>query len=858
MRYCCCIIAFIVITTAVFLQSARWLAPQLDRARPSIEAYLSEKIDAHVTIGALTAQWYGLRPRLLLNNIDIRQDGQSVLMVEEADFELDLLHSLLYWQWVWEHLVVNELSLVITQNESGQWLFANTPLSDDGGSSWSHSKPLDMLALAPLVDIRQVNIQLTLSNNTLVPISIPSVTVKNSKTFQRLQASATIQGKQVFSLLLERDISSDGQQLSSTKGHVALDQFPVGTLIAPFLLTSLPLPPLPQELVDLSVWFDIDAAGGVDIAGHIEAKNILGGLFQQYALPGLFLKADVKGHFLPSEGLSVGLRDVYVDDTFFTEQMLFRQVSGQLPSLAIADLELASLSQWLARFLAPLEPVVDVIQPLSLTGSVDHLFIDIDPNNLKASVLSGYAKHIEMKPVKQIPGMANINGYFESRIDQGYINLSSDNFSFFPHTIYDKPIRFDRVHSQIAWYIWPEDNRVVINSGHIVGEGDFGQANATFLLDLPWIQNSRKSDFTLHVGLKNSSTHYHRQFVPNRVPESLRRWLSTSIKKGAVPQAGLIYRGDLSGGSNTRAIQLFIDLEDAELAYSDEWPSLTDTRAQVVINNLSVHVASDQARILDEAVDSLLVSWPHGAERLLSVKANAVVPAQSGLRFLQEGALSDKVGHVLDTWSADGNIDLGVSLAIPITSESAGLGSQRVNGLDALAIDPGADAGLQNTEHQHVNIRFNGNDIRLSNHRIDLQEVKGQLFFNAKQGLSTHNMTALAFGEPVRFALHQTTSSEQQTMTHISGEGVVDAVDLAQWLGQPSVMMLDGRIPYELLIAIPSSDASIPIKIHARSTLQGVWIIVMYIMVFSTVITYIFPCQSRRVDRQGFYPSIKL
>ena len=231
-------------------------------------------------------------------------------------------------------------------------------------------------------------------------------------------------------------------------------------------------------------------------------------------------------------------------------------------------------------------------------------------------MISGYANRIFTQPANKIPGMGNINGYFESRVDSGYINLSSDKFTFFPRTIYDNPVEFDQIHSQIAWNIWPEDNRVVINSGQIAGEGDFGQANGFFFLDLPWIQDSRKSDFTLHIGLANSATEYYEQFVPNKVSASLRQWLSRSIKKGKVPQAGLIYRGGFSD-NNARAIQLFVDVEDAELAYSDEWPNLSHADAKIIVDNRSLNVTSDRATVFDEEIDSLEVSWPHGPKGLL-------------------------------------------------------------------------------------------------------------------------------------------------------------------------------------------------------------------------------------------------
>ena len=127
------------------------------------------------------------------------------------------------------------------------------------------------------------------------------------------------------------------------------------------------------------------------------------------------------------------------------------------------------------------------------------------------------------------------------------------------------------------------------------------------------------------------------------------------------------------------------------------------------------------------------------------------MPAQSGFRFLNEGPLNDKVGDVFDTWSADGDIGLDISIGLPVDSRSdnsavseKGLQGETVNRL--------------HVEHQDVAIQFNGNNISLANHRIDLQSTEGKLFFNAQKGLSTEKVTATVFGEPIHCLLYTSPS----------------------------------------------------------------------------------------------------
>ena len=270
-RYCYYLVAVTIIIIAIMIQSLRMLAPKVDSLRPSIENFLSQEIDAQVSIGKLSASWYGLRPHVLVSDVALRGgDNEARLSIGHADFTVDLLESLFNYQWVWRKVSFNDIYIELQQGEQGQWLIAGLPLSQKEKTAWRYRSPPELFRTVGQIDLHNADIRIKFSNNKIIRTQIPSITIENTEDFHRLTASATVQNRDVFTLVLEEQGGLD--QENYLTGFVRLAEFPlediVDGLVSDSHVSDPPLSVLARSsMVSTSLWFDFTSDHTFDVVG---------------------------------------------------------------------------------------------------------------------------------------------------------------------------------------------------------------------------------------------------------------------------------------------------------------------------------------------------------------------------------------------------------------------------------------------------------------------------------------------------------------------------------------------------------------------------------------------------------------
>lgn len=797
LRYYIYLIALCIILLAVLLQTLRVLAPQVDFIRPDVERFLSSQTGTDIRLGKMSASWYGLRPHLLIGQISLSDaDGVEQLAVYKADLSLDLLESLLQRQWVWQHIAFENIKATIEQSSSGEWQVAGFPVASGTSSHWNYQNPVELFSIVPQVDITRAEIQVNLASGRSFPITIPSIKIENDNSFHRLHASAEYAGREVFSLVMEHSGGSD----SSAQAYLNFDNFPLQNIFQATIDKKL-LPEsathMDDSTIDMSLWFDFQNDDQFNVEGQLERLLLpalnLGGL----TFPGADISASVRGGFNADSDEQIwqfGFRDITIDDSYRLDNMMLSAQSEQL-ELAVDQVVLEPVFTALSSMLDS-DKARRVIEQLSVSGKIERVLLAVPELDFKQLTVSGNLDSVSTHPYDKVPGFTNINGYFESGLSKGFVNLEGSQFSLFPEVIYSKAIDFAQAKGQVAWSLSREKNHVIINSGLLQVEGDFGQGNGSFLLNAPWESGSRPSTLDLIIGLQNSHARYYPQLLPNILPDTLADWLSDSIQDGEVPSAGLIYRGEFSNRKK-RTAQLFLDVKDSRLAYSKEWPELTNATGQVIIDNRSVKAVVTQANILDEPLDALSVRWPYGQHDTLHVLTSATVSARSGLRLLNESWLRSKVGDTFEKWEADGVLNVNAELELDFNS-----------------------TGERDYSQQNVSVEFLENNINAVEQDLYIENVRGTLHFDESRGLYADDTHATLFGRPVQFNLAQRIQHKKEVIV-VEGKGKVSPQKLSDWLGNSSVSLLKGVIPYNFDLMVPVDKVD-PVKLKLASSLSGV------------------------------------
>jgi uncharacterized protein (TIGR02099 family) len=789
-RYYYYLLAITVIVIAVMVQSLRLLAPKINSLRPSIEQLLSEELNAQVSIGHVDASWYGLRPHVLVSDLSVRgmddNTSDAHLRVAYADFTVDLLQSVLNYQWVWRNVVFKDIHVDLEQNPQGQWRIAGLPVAQKGNSRWRYRHPSELFKTVAQIDLHNANLHITFSNNKVIHTQIPSIAIENTDDFHRLTASASVQNKDVFTLVLEEQ--SGDKKDNYMSGFVRLDEFPIEDIVSGLTENkSASVAILPSaSTVSTSLWFDFTSENIFDVVGDISLAG-----FSDTSTPSLLnfpISSQVKGRFDAVNGWSLGLRDVLLDDTLMVNQAALEAVipggsDERQWRLLVDSLVINAWLPWLKKHILTQEKAQAVIDTMAPQGHLTQLSVDINMTDWKASVVSANIHDASVQPFENIPGIQRVNGYVSSSLSSGFIDLSSKQLQFFPANVYEQPLLFDSIYGQVAWHLFPDRNQIIVNSSNLTSDSIFGQANGYFFLDLPWEKDSRKSNFILQIGVQESKSEHAFQFIPTKVPESLREWLSASVLKGNVEQAGFIYRGGFSDENNARSIQLFLDVDDVDLAYSADWPDLTDASGHVLVDNEYTQVIVNQANIRDEPVEALQVTWLGDKRKELNVAVKSTVSADLGLYYLNNTFLRKKVGDTFSTWTADGRIGVDVDINIPL-------------------LDTAVDDGI--APKQQVDIQFLDNNIHLTQQKLSFKNVKGELFYSETQGLYTDNLSLVLFDQLLPITVNQTMDNEGDgEYISVKGRSEVAIKPLSEWLEVPELSLLSGRLPYALELQVP-------------------------------------------------------
>jgi uncharacterized protein (TIGR02099 family) len=858
LRYTAYALSVVIILIALVLQSARLLTPHLYLIIPSIESFVSNQTQTHTTIGHIEGRWHGLTPHIMVSDVELSGriiDSDIVpsisttipLSVEYIEMKVDLLASLFQLGWEWKEIVLRNAHAAIKQDQSGQWTLAKIPLFADSPDKWEYHDLIHWAKKTPDIHIENILVNVTPIDGETIQFTVPEINTETSEdnSFQRLSAAVHINNQPALSFVVEHQPFSDGRRHSGVnnsgmnsgvnqtinhtpyaKGFLSVSDFSLSIaekLLYSSLTDSLQEflqkdQRLAQTYINGTLWFDFLQNDTVEFSST--SKAIISSVYlnaQQPIVLNTLLQGKVDGNGL----LQIGLDQLTIDGEFMLGDVAFLKQKSQ-STLQIETVVLQSLTQWVeSRFLLP-SRTRKVLEALTPQGELQNLTFEINHKLLAHSTLSATVKNVAVNEFEGIPAMGNVSGYIESQWLSGFINIDSKKFRFFPKKIYDEPVILDQFSGQVAWTVDRVNNKLIINSNYMQGAAVFGEGVGEFLLDLPLGQDSRKSDLSFHIGLKNSEVKYQKLLIPNKVPRNIREWLADSLQTGVIKEAGVVYRGGLSGDEKTRSYQMFADVNEASLDYSQDWPALENVSGRLLVDNEFLHVSSRQVEVFQEPLELLSMTWPGDGRQLLNVRSVGRLSAKTGLRMLTETTLKESIGNSLDGADITGDVKADIDLWV---QPKLSIGN----------VSPAASTVLSIKEPQSVKIEFLNNDASLSLPSLpalSISSLTGQFSYSIDNGLQADSIAMQVFGEPLILKLNTVSKplSLPGKQLIVEGEGIAPVSKMMEWLGRPELQFFNGVTPYQFTLSTPFrlgvddavSDYSAASEITISSSLQGV------------------------------------
>lgn len=787
--YMCFAVA--AISLAVIVQAGRSFSHLVNKYPKQIGEYFSDQFNANVSIGALNAEWDGLKPMLDVHQLRITsQSNQPIIAWEHASLRLDLLDTILHARLVWSSLTIRQAKVDFVQTPDGFWHIPGLPRLKDKNPDEELAQLdslIDMLLLSRHIEIDKshLNFQFVSGDKTL--LESPSVRIENADGFHRLSMQVDVD-KRPKSLMLVIEAKGDPRhkQHFSSDAFLQLNQFPTGEPIAAasaLLLHGINAEVHGEGTVNASLWFKSrPEQEGFDIVGHAGVQRLSVPVIGRKLVLDSFT-TELVGHGLYSGQWQLALQNINTSvNDHLIEHVNLAASAASFDSpvvLHMQSINLAHLNQALdSAGLLGEARLRDIMRQLNPQGELRNIEVSIPTQQLKDWQLRANVNQVSSNAWQGVPALTNLDGYVEAGQYGGYVDIDSrQGFSMHFSPTYTEPMQFEEVKGQVAWSLQPDKNQVYVNSGALEFISGDEKAKGYMWLALPWKHGTGDVDLYLQIGANQLGASQYSKFVPSVVPQSLLTWLGNSIgdhNNGYASQGGFLYRGTLSSHDHAaHSHQLYLDIHHAELHYHPEWPALDDLSGRLLVDDDNVTASVDSAKLFASDVGPTQINVhpnPDGHGSLLLVNGSVTGTAADGLRVLRESMLRQYIGANMDSWTLEGNMKTRVNIAVPLEHNA-----------------PGAA--------QQIDIDLESPFFEMGNLKLVMRDITGHISFNQDTGLSSDGLKGLLFDEPVE-ALLSTKKQTDSSQTLIDVKGEVDSKALARWSQRPEALFLNGKIPY--------------------------------------------------------------
>jgi uncharacterized protein YhdP len=802
--------ALTAITVAVVVQAGRSFSHLLADYPQEVSSYLSNKLNAKVSIGAISAEWVGLKPMVDVRNLRIVSHADKpIIALQHARMRLDLLGSMAHLRLVWSALQLDRVEMDFVQTPDGFWQIPGLPKrTETEGQSADLDPLIDMSLLSRRIEFFRSELNFQFASGAKTTLNSPLLRMENIGDFHRLVLDVDVAGKpKTLSLIAEGKGDPRHKKTFSSKAFIQLNQFPTNEPIAAataFLLRGIKAEVHSQGALDASLWINSrPQREGFDLVGKVGIQRLgVPVLGRSLALDSV--STNILGHWLYSGEWQLALQKINANIN--AQKIEGLNVAASAASFAdpvvlhMQRLELAGLNQALDRAGVLGEGKLrEVMRELSPQGELRNLRIAIPTQNPQAWELQANLAQVGVNAWRGVPALRKVDGMVQASQKGGFVDINSrQGFSMHYSPTYSAPMEYQQAKGRVAWWLQPEKNQIYVNSGALEFTNGDEHAKGYMWLSLPWRRDSGDIDLYLQIGAKKLGASLYSKYTPAVIPPSLLTWLEKSIgpnNAGFVNEVGFVYRGTLNNRNPAaRSHQLFVDMNNAQLQYHPEWPALSEISGRLLVSDNDVFASVDSARLLNSKVGATQISAhpnPDGHGSLLRVEGSVVGGADDGMRVLRESMLRRYIGANMDSWTLDGNMQTQLNIAVPL--------------------DP-----LGSGARQQVDIRLQSPNFEMGNLRLVMQDINGHISFNETTGLSSEGLKGVLFGEPVT-ALLTTKKQDNAHQTRVDVAGEVDSHKLANWTQRPEVLFMKGRMPYKAVVELNHKSSSPEASNHEAS-----------------------------------------
>ncbi len=664
------LLALYFLFAAALLSLRYWILPKVAEYRSDIEQSVSKTLGQRITIGAIEADWRGLRPELLLADVTVfDHDGRAALTLPAVEATLAwtsaLIASLRFYS-----LVFDRPRLEIRRDEAGRFYVAGIELhaeqaGDAGIARW-------VLSQREIV-IRDASLSWDDKQRGAPLLELPgfNFVLRNSLLGHRFAFKAKPSAELASALDVRGDLDTlDAGDPSACVGQIYAE-LEYTDLVAWRRWVDYPFD-IRSGQGGVRLWLNLRGKTSSEVTADVALSRVAGRVSKDTPLLELeYLRGRLGASQRDGKEFEVFGRKLTLETAtgIVVPPADFRvhwaPSGGDMDADAI---ELAPLAR-LAEYLPFPQATRARLAATDPRGSVRNLKADWtgdaeDPQHY--SVRGGFAG-LAARAHDRIPGFAGLTGRFEASEKGGSVVLGSERVAIeLPGVVAESPLQFDSLAAQISWKFAPDrfdlafDTLSFANSdiaGTLFGRFAGGQGGAGVI------------DLTGNFFRADGRTIY--RYVP-LLPGPVVEYLKASIQGGHSNDVRLRLKGELAkfpfDEPGSGIFQIVAKVSDADFRYAEGWPRASGLSGDLIFEGKSMRIIASKGAVLDVRASSVRASIPdlfHGDVRV-ELEFRAEDKTSDFLRFIAESPVTKALDGMTESMIAAGAGRLALRLDIPI------------------------------------------------------------------------------------------------------------------------------------------------------------------------------------------------
>jgi len=787
----------LAIAGAVVVLTLRYrILPEVEQYHGEITAAASVALGQPLTIGKIEADWDGLRPRLLLSDVQILdQQGHVVLSLPRLENTVAWT-SLFTAELRFQRLEIDSPDLSVRRDAQGHWYVAGITLDAQAPGGQGSA---DWLLHQSSVVIRngRISWQDDLRAAPALVLEHVDLRIENQHGHHRFAVLASAPDRLASRLDVRGNFYGDSfADMGDWRGQLftQLDYVDV--------LAWKPWVALPNAFKHgkgaLRMWLGFEQGTLHSLDADVALAAVKARLSEE--LPQLDLKelrgrigwqSLARGFQVSTRRLALQMRDGFeLKPTDF----FLRLSAGQGSQLPSGEIRANALR---------LGGFVRMMEYLPLKGEVRDRWIEAQPRGQLTDLHAQWQGGVDaitryevkarfddlsMRRVGSLPGFSGLSGEVDGVDSGGTLTLNSRKFALDAPKLFAEPVQFDTLTARIGWQRNSRGLEFKLSNVDLANADLAGTLYGSYQSEA---NGPGSVDAT--VDMRRVAVRRTGRYTPlPAVNKETHDWLQAALQGGEADRFKVRLVGDLRDfpfvGNARGQFRLEARAKGVVMDFAKGWPRLEDAQTQLLIQGNKLDIDAASATTAGAHLQNVKVGIPDllADNLILQVRGEAADATQRCLDYIGKSPVNGYLGGFTEGVTARGDGKLGLQLEIPLTGDAP----VKVRG----------------------DYRFVNNEVDFGKNVPLLRQVNGVLLFT-ESSVNAGNIGAQILGGPASLTV---TSADGSLLTKARGR--LDLDNLGRLSPHPILRRVHGNADWTADISVQNKLVDVKVD----SDLAGV------------------------------------